>query len=212
MRLVHFLGYGLLLASTAFVVGMARSDPPKGWTVDGAQHVRTETQTTKTIHEVTPTKPVGYLWLDGVTFREGTIEADMKGKGAFGIAYGVPDGPERVLVMPLRFSEGKGPAIEYVSPIDPGREPRKPNVASLKSPPNGSSWFHVKADVKPDMVRIFVGDAVEPSLIVDRSQKTKVGKAGLCFQEGSEASFANFKVTPFDDPAPKVVAPKKTEG
>jgi hypothetical protein len=212
MRVVNFLWYGILLTSTAFVIGIARSDSPKGWTADGAD-VRTETQSKKTIHAVTPTKSVGYLWLDGVTFREGTIEADMKGKGAFGIAYGVPDGPERVVVMPRNFADGKGESIEYVSPIDTGRQPQKPNsVRAIKAPPNGSSWFHVKVDVKLDTVRIFVGDAPEPSLVVDRSQKTKAGKAGLCVPEGSEASFANFKVTPYDDAAPKAISPKKIDG
>jgi hypothetical protein len=196
----------------AFVVGMARSDPPKGWTADGAD-VRMETQNKKTIHRVTATKAVGLLWLDGVTFREGTIEADLKGKGAFGIAYGVPDGPERVVAMPANFANGKGHSIEYVSPIDRGRQPQKPNsVGALKSPPNGSSWFHMKVDVKLDTVRIFVGDAPEPCLIVDRSQKTKAGKVGLCVHEGSEASFANFKVTPYDDTAPKAISPKRKDG
>ena len=196
--------YVILLLSLTFVVGIAhsdgpKSDSPKGWSVDGA-NVRTETRNKKMIFEATPTKAIGFVWMDGLAFREGTIEVRLKGKGSFGVAYGAPDDPEQVVFAPANFMEGKTPSVSYVASHDPGKQSQKANVVhKLKSPPNPDDWFDVKVEVKQHQVRIHVGEAPEPCLTVDRTRKTNSGKAGLCFHDGSKAEFMSFQVTPYDD-------------
>ena len=196
--------YVVLLLSLTFVVGIAQSDGPKsdgtkGWSVHGAK-LRSETRNKKMVFEVTPTRPLGFVWMDGLAFREGTIEVRLKGKGEFGVAYGTPDDPEQVVFAPANFMEGKTPSVSYVATNEPGKQPGKSNVVhKLKSPPNPDDWFDVKVDVKLHQVRIYVGEATEPCLTVERTHKTSSGKAGLCFHEGSKAEFMSFQVTPYDD-------------
>jgi hypothetical protein len=194
------LWYAILVLSLTFVVGIAQSDGTKGWSVDGAT-LRTETRNKKMVFEATPSKAVGYVWMEGLVFREGTIEVRLKGKGSFGVAFGTPGDQEGIVFTPANFTNDKMPSVNHVGSIDPGKRLlQKSNVAfAPKTAPNPDDWFDVKVDVKSDVVRIYVGDAAEPWLTTDRYHKTNSGKAGLCFHEGSKAEFMNFQVTPYDD-------------
>src|SRR5947209_8244130 len=100
----------LILVPAMFLAGTVRSDPPNGWTPQGAD-ARSEMQGKKTIFDVKPKGDIGYLWLDGVEFREGLIEVDMKGTGTFGVSFGSPDAAESVVVVPDRFKQGDTSAV-----------------------------------------------------------------------------------------------------
>jgi len=183
----------VLLAAAVLVVGTAKSEAPKGWTADGAS-VRSEERNKKTVHIATATRRVGYLWLDGVTFRDGTVEVELKGTGVFGIALGDPKEPEQVVVRPALFGKAGAAAIEYIPAAGHGQAVSSPNV---KSPIRADDWFAVKVDVKAKELRVFVGESSESSLTIAR--KSRPGSVGINIHEGGEGSFADFKVTPFDD-------------
>jgi len=200
----------LILAPAMILVGISRSDPPKGWTPAGAE-ARSEMQGKKMVFDVKPKAAAGYLWLDGVEFREGTIEVELKGTGTFGVAFGMPDAPEAVVFDPEHFKLGDTSAVSYFATAS--ATPAQSKVAAkLESVRDPKDWFTVKIDVKSKEIRVFVGDSVESCLSVERSPKTAGGKAGICVRQGGEASFANFKVTPFEDMPPKGAPEKKSKG
>jgi len=200
-------GFAILAVSAAAVVvgtGLTgRSETPKGWTAEGAS-VRSEERNKKIVHTATATKRVGYLWLDGIALREGLVEVDLKGAGVFGVALGDPKNPEQILVRPALFGKAGAAAVEYVPAVDSGKG-QAVSAPDSKSPPSSDDWFTLRVDVKPSELRVFVGEASESSLTIAR--KAHEGKVGIAIREGAEGSFANFKVTPFDDtavnPAPR---------
>jgi hypothetical protein len=200
----------MILVSALVLVGIGRSDPPKGWTPAGAE-ARSAMQGKKMVFDVKPKAAAGYLWLDGVEFREGTIEVELKGSGRFGVAFGMPDAPETVVFDPEHFKRGDTSAVSYY-PTAAGAPTNSKAPAKFESVRNPNDWFTVKIDIKPKEIRVFVGDSVESCLAVERSPKTARGKAGICVRQGGEASFANFKVTPFEDMPPKGVPQKKSKG
>jgi len=192
---------GVLAGTAALAAATGRSEAPKGWTAEGAS-VRSEERNKKTVHIATATRRVGYLWLENLSFREGMVEVELKGTGAFGIAIGDPKEPEQIVVRPSLFGKAGAAAVEYV-PAGAGAG-RAVSAPEVKSPPRSDDWFALKVDVKSSELRVVVGEASESSLTIQR--KAHPGKVGITIQEGAEGSFSNFKVTPFDDrvnPIPK---------
>jgi hypothetical protein len=209
MRSFLVLG-SLILVPAILIVGTVRFDPPKGWTPQGAD-ARSEMQGKKTVFDIKPKAGVGYLWLDGVEFREGTIEVDLKGTGSFGVAFGMPEAPEAIVFVPDHFKQGDASAVTYWP--EGASEPAKSKATGhFEAVRNPNDWFTVRIDVKPKEIRVFLGDSTESCLSVDRSPKAVRGKAGICVRQGGEASFSNFKVTPFDDMPPKDTPEKKSKG
>jgi hypothetical protein len=149
--------------------------------------------------------------VEGVEFGEGTLEIDLKGKGKFetsfpGVAFHVVDGKtfEAVYFRPFNFMRDdksyRVRAVQYVCwPENTWEKLRKetPGVyeAAVKPVPDPSGWFHARIEVTKQKVRVWVDDAKEPSLVVDRLTGREKGKVGL-WVDGKECAFSNLKILP----------------
>ena len=75
-------------------------------------------------------------------------------------------------------------AVQYVAWPDHTWEKlrsAKPGVyeSSVKPIPDPSGWFHARVDVTKQKVSVWVDDAKDPCLVVDRLMNHKQGKVGL---------------------------------
>ncbi len=62
--------------------------------------------------------------------------------------------------------------------------------------PDPNAWFHVRVVVASPKVSVFVGDAKEPSLVVDQLNDRTKGLVGLWVGNNSAGDFANLTITP----------------
>jgi hypothetical protein len=154
---------------------------------------------------------VGLALPEGVDFAEGTIEVDLKGKGKretsfVGVAFDVADGKtfEAIYFRPFNFLRDdksfRVHAVQYVSwPEHTWEKLRKetPGVfeAAVKPIPEPSGWFHARIEVTKQKVSVWVDDAKEPCLVVDRLSGREKGKIGL-FVDSKESAFANLRILP----------------
>jgi len=201
----------ILLVSVVFVVGIARSDPPKSWTADKAD-LHGDSVGTKSIVTVTPKGgKCGFAWLDGTVFREGTIEVELKGHGVFGVAFGDVGGkgPEEILFETDAANRIRD--VSYAAPSD-GDGIRKDATSVVRAIDGQSVWSSVKIAVEPKKILVYFDGATEPFFTAPRADKTGPARAGISVRHKGEVSFANFKVTPLDDVLPKKAPEKKEKG
>jgi hypothetical protein len=161
--------------------------------------------------EVHTPSNVGLALVEGVEFSEGTLEVDLKGKGKLqtsfpGVAFGVVDGKtfEAVYFRPFNFMRGdkayRVRAVQYVAWPDFTWErlrKEKPGVyeAAVKPIPEPSGWFHARVEVSKQKVSVWVDDAKEPCLVVNRLAGRDGGKVGL-WVDSRESEFSNLKIQP----------------
>ena len=154
---------------------------------------------------------IGLALVEGVEFAEGTLEVDLKGKGMsetsfLGLAFSVVDGKtfEAVYFRPFNFLRDdksyRVRAVQYVAWPDHTWEKLrkgKPGVyeSAVKPIPDPSGWFHARIEVTKKKVSVWVDDATEPSLVVDRLSNRKSGKVGL-WVDSKEGTFSNLKILP----------------
>jgi hypothetical protein len=154
---------------------------------------------------------IGLALVEGVEFGEGTLEVDLKGKGKFeasflGVAFGAADAKtfEAVYFRPFNFLRDpkvfRSRAVQYVAWPDHTWEKLragKPGKyeAAVKPVPDPSDWFHARVEVTKKKVRVWVDDAKEACLVVDRLGSREKGKVGLLV-DSNEGSFRNLKVLP----------------
>jgi hypothetical protein len=155
------------------------------------------------------------LWLDGVTFGNGTIEIDILGKSAppqsnfLGVAFrGVDEKTyDCVYFRPFNFratdSEKASHAVQYTSePQWPWAKLRQEKTGqyekAITPAPDGDAWFHAKIVVAGKKVSVFVNGADKPSLEVETLNERTTGKIGLWAGAGAGQGghFANLKITP----------------
>jgi len=154
---------------------------------------------------------VGLALPTGLRFATGTIDIDLKGKGArqpsfLGVAFNVTDGKsfEAVYFRPFNFQAEepmRSRAVQYVAwPVNTWEHLRKSAPGRFENRvdpvPDPEGWFHARIEVTDDEVRVFVNAAKEPSLVT-RRLSTSVGArpAGL-FVDSADGIYANFKVAP----------------
>jgi hypothetical protein len=153
----------------------------------------------------------GIVWLNGVTFSEGTIELDMRGKDILqrsfvGVAFhGVNDSTyDAVYFRPFNFkatdTERKIHAVQYIShPTFTWKKLRAERNGvfekALVNPPNATDWFHARIVVKGNTVNVFVNDDQTPSLTVNKLNDRTKGNIGIWVGDGSDGEFANFSIT-----------------
>jgi len=154
---------------------------------------------------------IGLALVEGLEFTEGALEIDLKGQGKekrifLGVAFAAVDGKtfEAVYFRPFNFMAEDAPfrerAVQYVAwPEHTWEKLRhgKPGVyeAAVKPVPDSSGWFHARIDVSQKKVRVWVDDAKEPCLVVDRLSNREAGKVGL-WVDSRGGAFANLKVLP----------------
>ena len=156
----------------------------------------------------------GAIWLDGVDFREGTIECDILGKSNprgsnfLGIAFHGKDDStfECVYFRPFNFRaenpENASHAVQYIShPQWTWQKLRAEKTGQYEKPIepslDGDAWFRARIVVTEKKVSVFVDDASRPCLEVDRLSDQADGKFAIWGGDaGDGGHFANLKITP----------------
>ncbi len=153
----------------------------------------------------------GIAWLTRLSFSEGTIEIDLRGKNVFqksflGIAFhGVNDSTyDAVYFRPFNFyakdSIRRIHAVQYIShPIFTWKKLREEHNGvyeqGIATAPDPNKWFHARIEVKGDTVNVFVNDRKTPSLTVHKLNNRKNGTLGLWVGDGSGGDFINLKIS-----------------
>lgn len=155
--------------------------------------------------------------VSGTSFHDGAIELDVAGsprEGAFGaargfvgVAFRVRDDPFRYECFYLRPTNGRADdqlrrnhSTQYVSEPDyPWHRLREENPGVYESYVDlvPGEWTRVKVVVSGTQARLYVHGAEQPCLVVrDLKQGDSTGAIALWIGTGTEAHFANLRVTP----------------
>lgn len=147
---------------------------------------------------------------EGIEFSDGAIEFDVKGKDVqqqsfVGVAFHGVDGTtyDAIYFRPFNFRAEdlarRSRAVQYIShptftwqklrAEQPGKYEQAVNPV-----PDPNAWFHVRVVVASPNVRVFVGEAKEPSLVVNQLSDRKKGLVGLWVGNNSGGDFANFRM------------------
>jgi len=156
-----------------------------------------------------------YAIVKGVTFADGIIEVDLAGKpaanagpaarGFTGIAFRLGQGKYEYIY--LRPTNGRADdqvrrnhSTQYSShpDFDYARlRQESPEKYESYVDLEPGAWTHYKIEVEGAKARLFVHGADEPCLIVnDLKLETRQGGVALWVGPGTEAYFANLKITP----------------
>ena len=154
---------------------------------------------------------IGLALVEGVEFAEGTLEIDLKGKGEreasfLGVAFGVVDEKtfEAVYFRPFNFKRDdksfRVHAVQYVAwPDHTWEKLRKGKPGMYESAvnpiPDPSGWFHARIEVTNQKVKVWVDDANDPCLVVDRLTSRERGKVGL-WVDSKDGAFSDLKIRP----------------
>jgi hypothetical protein len=154
----------------------------------------------------------GVAFLPGVELADGTIELDVKGKDVLqqsfvGVAFHGVDGTtyDAIYFRPFNFKVGdparRSHGVQYIShpayPWDKLRAEQPDKYEHAVNPvPDPNGWFHVRVVVASPKVSVFVGDATEPSLVVNQLSNRKKGLVGLWVGNNSGGDFANLRILP----------------
>jgi hypothetical protein len=157
-------------------------------------------------------KDAGIAWLEGVSFSEGEIEFDVKGKNIpqqsfVGMAFHGSDNQtyDAIYFRPFNFraseEERRNHSVQYISlpkydwpklraefpdkyeqPLDPAPEPE--------------SWVHCRLVIKGKKISVFVNNNEAPSLEVTELDPKVGNKIGFWVGNGSDGDFANLIINP----------------
>jgi hypothetical protein len=158
----------------------------------------------------------GVAWLNGVTFTNGIIELDIRGKNVeqqsfLGIAfYGLTDTKtmDVIYFRPFNFlaadSVKRSHSVQYAAhPLYPWQVLREKFTGQyekdIRQPvPDPNGWFHIRIEVNYPEIKVFVNGNTISSLNVKKLNDRKSGLLGLWTGNNSDGAFANLKVTFFD--------------
>lgn len=154
----------------------------------------------------------GVAYVPGVEFANGTIEIDIRGKDVqqqsfVGVAFHGVDGTtyDAVYFRPFNFRTDdqarRVRAVQYVShPAHPWMKLRADTPGKYEKgidpPPDPNGWFRARIVVASPKVSVFVGDASQPSLVVDQLSSRGKGLVGVWVGNTSGGDFANLRLTP----------------
>ena len=152
----------------------------------------------------------GLAWIKNYTFSNGNIEVDIKGtnntgQSFVGIAFhGLNDSTfDAVYFRPFNFDDQNklDKTVQYISePVYYWKNLREqfPGVYENKAipVPEPEEWFHATIEIQFPMVKVYVNNATEPSLIVKQLSKRKQGYVGFWVGYGSDGWFKNLSITP----------------
>ena len=191
---------------------LTRIGDGKGWTLhnataeavagDGKSGVRLKAKADSI------TGIAGLVLADAVEFTVGVIEIDLKGKSVrpsfVGVAFNVADEKtfEAVYFRPFNFNAGgefKSRAVQYVAwPEHPWNELRKNRPGrfegAVNSVPDPNKWFHARIVIETKQIRVFVNEAKEPCLVVDRLEEGGKSRQVGLFVDTGDGLYANLKI------------------
>ncbi len=149
-------------------------------------------------------------WLKDVSFKEGKIDIDLRGKDVFlqsflGIAFHATDVNhyELVYFRPFNFqypdTARRRWSLQYVvEPDYPWDKLRKEHPLiyenSITPAPKADEWFHATIVIKDKLITVFVNYSTTPSLEVKKLNSATNGMIGLWDDELS-GDFANLRIT-----------------
>ncbi|WP_425237261.1 family 16 glycoside hydrolase [Ulvibacterium sp.] len=176
---------------------------PKKWEAHNCKVSYTQGE----MHIINEGKGSALLWINDLTFKNGTVELDVKGKDEggnsfLGLAFHGKDNThyEAVYFRPFNFKSEKKKenSIQYISPPeyhwDNLRERFPGKYENKVSPvPDPNDWFHVKIEIKYPNVSVYLNDSTDPTLEVEQISKRKNGRLGL-WVDSDEGRFKNIKV------------------
>jgi hypothetical protein len=152
----------------------------------------------------------GVVWLKDRSFKEGSIDIDLKGKNVFlqsflGIAFHAKDTGtyDVVYFRPFRFriadTATRRWSVQYMTVPDfdysvlrkdhPGVYENSANPAPLPD-----DWFHATIVVKGDWITVYVDHSTTASLKVKKLNDRWGGMIGL-WTSTSDGNFANLSIT-----------------
>ena len=156
----------------------------------------------------------GPIWLEGVSFSDGTIECDILGKSAppgsnfLGVAFhGADDSTfDCVYFRPFNFRapnpENASHAVQYIShPQWTWNKLRAEKTGQYEKPIapalDGDAWFHAKIVVAGKKISVFVNDEPKPCLEVETLNERTGGRVAIWGGDAGDGGyFANLKITP----------------
>jgi len=151
----------------------------------------------------------GFLWINDYTFKNGTIDVDIKGvdvrgQSFVGIAFHILNDStfDAIYFRPFNFKspERKGHSVQYIShPKNTWYFLRENFPEKYENPvkpvPDPTGWFHATIVVEYPKVIVFVDNSKEPSLVVEQLSDRKAGNLGFWVGHNSEGWFKNLKIT-----------------
>ena len=153
----------------------------------------------------------GLMILKGSDFSNGIVELDIKGSSKFqqsfvGFAFHMQglQTYDALYFRPFNFKSNdavrRSHAVQYISMPDydweklrnefPGKYENK-----IENAPGADDWFHVKIVVNGSHIAVFVNNAQQASLEVEKLNANQKGGVGLWLGNNSGGSFANLKIT-----------------
>ena len=198
----------------ALTLDLGKIADGKGWTVRNAtaEAVAVEGKSAVRLKAKadSATGIAGVVLADGVAFATGVIEIDLKGKNArpsfLGVAFNATDDKtfEAIYFRPFNFKadgEFKSRAVQYIAwPEHTWEKLRRNRPGKFEGPvrsvPDPEKWFHARIEVGKKQVQVYVNDAKEPCLTVDRLAEGGKGRAVGLFVDSGDGLYARLKVIP----------------
>lgn len=150
----------------------------------------------------------GFAWLDGISFAEGEIEFDVKGKdkmgGSFvGLAFHGMDSTnyEAIYFRPFNFfnPDRKDHSVQYISIPNYDWYTLRTNHKGvyeneIEDAPKPNDWFHVRIVITESNIQVFVNNKNKPSLEVAPIEKKKGKRIALWVGATSAGEWANLEI------------------
>jgi len=151
----------------------------------------------------------GIVWLKTLSFENGTIDLDIKGRDVRGESFvGMAfHGLDRnnfdlVYFRPFNFKspEKKGNSVQYVSlPEFTWQRLRQEHPGVFESEPTPTpepnEWFHATIVVEHPTVKVYINNSDKASLTLEQLSTRKKGWIGFWVGSNSEGEFKNLKIT-----------------
>jgi hypothetical protein len=153
----------------------------------------------------------GNLWLKGVTFSQGTIDVDIRGRDVMqrsflGIAFHAVDTGRYDLVYFRPFNFQSKDSIRRIHAVQYTYEPDFPwhklreerngiYEKAVNPAPLGKDWFHATIVVEGKTVTVYVNHSKTPSLVVEKLSDNTSGMIALHAGRGFlPGDFANLVI------------------
>ncbi len=195
---------GLIYFGDLSAQTMVKADPAN-WTT----HNSTATFEDGIIHLKNKGNGSALLWVNDISFYEGSVELairgkDVRGQSFVGVAFHGLDNThyDAIYFRPFNFKsqekEKKNRAVQYISAPDhvwhvlrnqfPGKYEN-----AVQPVPDPNDWFEVKIEVDPPTIKVYVNESSEPTLVVEKISTRSEGKLGLWI-DSQDGWFKNIKV------------------
>lgn len=157
------------------------------------------------------TGTVGMALANGTQFSTGNIEVDLKGRSGsprcfLGVVFNVVDTKtfEAIYFRPFNFRTNEPyrlRAVQYIAwPTNTWEHLRKNAPGQFEKPinpsPDPEGWFHVRIEVTQKQAQVFVNNAREACLTVQRLAEGRANRPVGLFVDSHDGLYANLEVKP----------------